>query len=206
MLPLHHLLVVYPLLACLPGAWSTPSVTGPGHGNANPLSGAKLVELASSSEQLFHEAAVYHAPTKSLWVNSDAIEKGNETVHYLQRITGLDSPDTVKIERINNAMPTPIGGYRYIPNTSLGDVILFAAQGNLNGSSPGGVWALNPYPPYNQSVVIGKYGDYQYNSPDDVSVGPDGTIYFTDPPYGKWPSTTHVPRIFANHASICSVC
>ena len=43
---------------------------------------------------------------------------------------------------------------------------------------------MNPYPPYNTSLVIGSYGDNAFNSPDDVTVTPDGVIFMSDPPYG----------------------
>ena len=145
----------------------------------------EVIELTKSHQQMFHEAGVYHPPTKSLWVNSDGIPVGNGTVIYMQKITGLESPQSVHIERINHTIPNPIGGFRYIPGTSLGDVILFVAQGTLQATPPAGVYALNPYPPYNSSLVLGSYGDYPFNSLDDITVTSDGTIWITDPPYGE---------------------
>jgi hypothetical protein len=103
------------------------------------LSHHKVVELYKASDQRFHEAAVYHPPTKALWVNSDKITIANETVIVTQRITRLDSPDTVHIERINHTIPNPIGGVRYVQNSAFGDVLLFVAQGTKQQTPPGGV-------------------------------------------------------------------
>lgn len=145
----------------------------------------KVTQLAQSTKQMFHEAAVYHWETKALWVISDKIEEGNSTFHYVQRITGLESAATTKIEIINSSIPVPIGGFHYIQNTYFGDVILFAAQGGQQKSQPGGIYALNPYPPYNSSLVLGSYGTYPFNSPDDITVSSNGVMWLTDPIYGE---------------------
>ena len=39
----------------------------------------------------------------------------------------------------------------------------------------------------NRTVLASHWGDKELNSPNDVIVGSDGSIYFTDPPYGRWP-------------------
>ncbi|MFC0675023.1 SMP-30/gluconolactonase/LRE family protein [Brachybacterium hainanense] len=42
------------------------------------------------------------------------------------------------------------------------------------------------------SVVVDRYGDHRLNSPNDVIVSSDGTIWFTDPSYGiKRPAEGH---------------
>ena len=38
-----------------------------------------------------------------------------------------------------------------------------------------------------RTVLASHWGDKELNSPNDVIVGSDGSIYFTDPPYGRWP-------------------
>ena len=142
----------------------------------------QVIEIATSDIQLFHEAGVYHPPTKALWVASDIIPAGdNGSSVYISRITGLDdAAPSVNIERIKTTIPNPIGAHRYIPGTSFGDVIIFAAQGSFAQSPPAGLYMLNPYPPYNTSLLLGSYGDYPFNSLDDITVTPDGIIWFTD--------------------------
>lgn len=140
-----------------------------------------VIELATSDLQLFHEAGVYHPPTKALWVVSEVTQiTPNSSTKFLSRITGLDSPASVTIERINTTIPNLEGGHRYIQGTSFGDVIMFVADGTAEPSPPAGVYALNPYPPYNTSLVLGSYGAYPFNSVDEITVTSDGIIWFTD--------------------------
>ncbi|KAK0859843.1 hypothetical protein LTS02_008908 [Friedmanniomyces endolithicus] len=143
-----------------------------------------IVALATApdGQQLYHEGGAYHPPTGAFWCVGD--KTVNSTYRPIWRVTETDSPATVVIENITHTIPIPIGSYRNVPGSPLGDVILFAAQGTLDKTPPAGIYAMNPYPPYNTSVVIGSYGANIFNSPDDVTVSPDGTIWFTDPPYG----------------------
>ncbi|KAK0840182.1 hypothetical protein LTR03_010769 [Friedmanniomyces endolithicus] len=119
-----------------------------------------IVALATAPEgqQLYHEGGAYHPPTGAFCHGRNR----NHNPHH----------------------PHPHRLLPQRPGSPLGDVILFAAQGTLDKTPPAGIYAMNPYPPFNTSVVIGSYGTNVFNSPDDVTVSPDGTIWFTDPPYG----------------------
>ncbi|GAA0181289.1 SMP-30/gluconolactonase/LRE family protein [Clostridium sediminicola] len=46
----------------------------------------------------------------------------------------------------------------------------------------------------NRKVLISHYNGKELNSPNDVVVKSDGTIYFTDPRFGRNPSRVGVPR------------
>jgi gluconolactonase len=41
--------------------------------------------------------------------------------------------------------------------------------------------------PGNREVIASHYGDAELNSPNDIVVRSDGSIYFTDPDYGRYP-------------------
>jgi gluconolactonase len=48
-------------------------------------------------------------------------------------------------------------------------------------------------------VVAERYDGRRFNSPNDVIVAPDGSIVFTDPPYGLWKAEEggpHMPELF----------
>ena len=45
-----------------------------------------------------------------------------------------------------------------------------------------------------RAVLAEQFQGKRLNSPNDLVVKSDGTIYFTDPPYGVQPSTPGVPR------------
>ncbi|MEN8106972.1 MAG: SMP-30/gluconolactonase/LRE family protein [Pseudomonadota bacterium] len=60
------------------------------------------------------------------------------------------------------------------------------------------------------SVLADSYDGQQLNSPNDVVVGPDGAIYFTDPPYGIRPEQQEFPiqgvyRVDPEHGGISLV-
>ncbi|KAK3674618.1 hypothetical protein LTR78_005340 [Recurvomyces mirabilis] len=147
-----------------------------------PTPQIEVLVKASGGQQLYHEGGAYHEPSGALWVASDGL--ANATNRRIFRVTGLGSPATVHVESINHTIANPIGAHVNVPGSPLGDVILFVAQGSLAKMPPAGVYAMNPYPPYNTSLVIGSYGDNPFNSLDDITVTPDGVIFISDPPYG----------------------
>lgn len=50
---------------------------------------------------------------------------------------------------------------------------------------PPSVVSVNPYPPYNSTIMVDNYHGKDFNSLNDIRVHPNtGNIYFTDAPYG----------------------
>ena len=146
----------------------------------------KVTLIAESEQPLFHEGGVYYAPSDSLFVTSDVIRDpstANGTMQLISRVTGnLTSAATIQVIPLNatsHAIPFPLGGYRYLKAEG---VLAWLGQGSL--TKPGGVWFLNPEPPYNATQILSSYGDYHFNSPNDIAITPSGEIYFTDPIYG----------------------
>src|SRR5262245_4150759 len=45
-----------------------------------------------------------------------------------------------------------------------------------------------------RTALAGEFQGKRLNSPNDIVVKSDGSVYFTDPPYGVQPSTPGVPR------------
>ncbi|KAK4939459.1 hypothetical protein LTR10_020265 [Elasticomyces elasticus] len=133
---------------------------------------------------LFHEAGIYHPPTDSMFVVSDTfsdptITNGQE-VQVLVHVTNL-STDKPQYTILNvTSLPNPTSGARYLHNGA--DLIAMVCIGS--SATSGGLFFLNPYPPFNVTPLTTSYGPYPYNSPDDATVMPDGSIYFTDPVYG----------------------
>ncbi|EXJ54414.1 hypothetical protein A1O7_09753 [Cladophialophora yegresii CBS 114405] len=147
----------------------------------------KVTLLAESDQPLFHEGGVYYPPTKSLFVTSDVVPDPtteNGTMQIISHVTGdLSNPASVQVTELNatsHEIPFPLGGYRYLASSKL---LVWCGQGSL--TQPGGLWFLNPEPPYNATQITSSYGAYDYNSPNDVAVTPSGEIYFTDPIYGS---------------------
>ena len=57
-------------------------------------------------------------------------------------------------------------------------------EGNLISCSHGGRCIYKTDNDLNVSILVDKFEDKKLNSPNDVCVKSDGTIWFTDPPYG----------------------
>ncbi|KAF8892865.1 calcium-dependent phosphotriesterase [Mucidula mucida] len=60
--------------------------------------------------------------------------------------------------------------------------LLIMNQGR--GALPANMVAINPYPPYNVTVLLDNFFGRQFNSLNDVKVHPSGEIFFTDVAYG----------------------
>lgn len=70
------------------------------------------------------------------------------------------------------------GGTNYKGN------ILFTGEGMGNKTAPA-LYAVNPLPPYNATILANNFYGRQFNSLNDVSINPRNKhIYFTDPLYG----------------------
>lgn len=157
----------------------------------------------SPSIPLFHEAAIYYPPTKSLFVSSNQFNTttpspatANKQI-IITRVSGLDAPANVKVETINApGIPLPNGGIRWIPSTDNStDQLLWCAQGNLLNDPPNGIVAMLAVPPYTTTNLLSTYYGKPFNSPNDVVVAKDGAIYFTDPVYGSFQGVRPAPKL-----------
>lgn len=71
-----------------------------------------------------------------------------------------------------------IGGINYKGN------ILFAGEG-MGNKTASALYAVNPLPPYNATILINNFYGRQFNSLNDIGINPRNShIYFTDPLYG----------------------
>lgn len=146
----------------------------------------RITVIFNTTLPLFHEAGIYHPPSDSLFAVSDTINdpsiENNQTTQILVHIANI-STSTPKYTILTNiSLSHPTSGARYLYGGV--DLIAILAAGNEQDSPPGGLYLLNPYPPFNVTPLTTSYGDYPYNSPNDLTVFPDGSIYFTDPVYG----------------------
>ena len=145
----------------------------------------KVSVVAESDRALFHEGGVYYPPTDSLFITSDNLEDNSTDTGLISYISviGNASASSVTVNTLNNSahgIPFPLGGYRYLASSKL---LAWVGQGSL--TKAGGVWFLNPLPPYNATQILGAIGKAEFNSPNDIAVAPSGDIYFSDPVIGN---------------------
>ncbi|KAF7180927.1 hypothetical protein CNMCM7691_000056 [Aspergillus felis] len=148
---------------------------------------------------LYHEASVYHPPTRSVFVTSNQMPNPS---HQQNLATG---DKHIKLTRVYDTYPGStesnvakteditfphIDGAMLNGGVNLGpDHILFCAQGSKDLSNPSGI--VKVAVPSEGSgdttleVVISSFHGIPFNSVNDVVVHPlDSSIWFTDPQYG----------------------
>ncbi|KAL7939389.1 gluconolactonase-like protein [Trichoderma chlorosporum] len=129
----------------------------------------------SGTDPLFHEAVVWYPPTDEVFFAQSA--------GPLAAGTGLKKSSLILKVSLDEAMAVSserdaVGGTNYK------DTILFTGEGMGPGVAPA-LFAINPTPPYNTTILANNYFGRQFNSLNDVSVNfRNKHIYFTDTVYG----------------------
>lgn len=143
----------------------------------------KLELLVEKDYPFAHEAGVYIQDTNELFITSNRFGDKPDTPSHLQRvqitkvIINDDDPSKIVCEEIDSsAVPMGNGGVNYKNG------VLFCGQGYLD--KPGGLYEMSATAPYNVRLLISDFYGRDFNSPNDVIVHEDGSIWFTDPPYG----------------------
>ncbi|RMZ66551.1 gluconolactonase precursor [Pyrenophora seminiperda CCB06] len=159
---------------------------------------AKLDLILENNECPFaHEAGIYIPEDSSLWITSNQYshpETDRPHIHIsrIQLSSHMNSTE-VECSKINvRNVPMPNGGVNYKNG------VLFCAQGTLD--TPGGI-AFMPLTPdttgitYEAKLLVSNFHGRPFNSPNDVVVHSDGSIWFTDPIYGWEQGIKPQPRL-----------
>ncbi|KAI9821167.1 MAG: hypothetical protein M1827_003901 [Pycnora praestabilis] len=130
----------------------------------------------------FHEAGVFIPDSNEIFITSNqikdpsAVSTGGKTI----QITKIELFSDRDLDRHKVRCPTKVfmanGGVNYKGG------ILFCAQGSLY--EPGGLIHMEAKRPHKTTTLITNYHGRQFNSPNDVVLHSDGSIWFTDPCYG----------------------
>jgi gluconolactonase len=143
-----------------------------------------------------HEAGVFIPEDDSLWITSNQYphsETGNTHIHISRiEIPSDASTNEIKYSEINvKNVPLPNGGVNYKNG------VLFCAQGTID--MPGGI-AFMPLTTgtdaqHEAKLLVSSFHGRPFNSPNDVVVHSDGSIWFTDPIYGWEQGIRPRPRL-----------
>jgi gluconolactonase len=152
-----------------------PNILGP-----NP----RIELLAENCYPFAHEAGVYLHGTNELFITSNRFrDAGSQEQRVQISKVVLGSPElrtsqTTRCEEIDSSgIHMANGGVNYGE-----DSVLFCAQGSH--TLPSGLYVMLARPPYTVSLLISDFHGRPFNSVNDVVVHGDGSIWFTDPPYG----------------------
>jgi gluconolactonase len=158
----------------------------------------KLDLLLEDKERPFaHEAGVFIPEHNCLLVTSNqyphpVTRKAHIHVSRIQLPPDINSTNAQAVEIYPRNIEMANGGVNYK------DGVLFCSQGTLD--SPGGI-AFMPLgrdansTEYEAKVLVTSFHGRPFNSPNDVIVHSDGSIWFTDPIYGSEQGIRPPPRL-----------
>lgn len=149
-----------------------------------------LSSAETSRNPFFHQACVYLPKHEELYITSDLLQSTNSAslpIILISRVKlrrepsdggadgAITSVEWAKL-RPPRPMAMPAGGIPY------SDGMVFCSQGNLTTESNGGLYyMLHNKPPV--PLVTGYFGK-DFNSPYDLVLTRDGSLWFTDPHFG----------------------
>jgi gluconolactonase len=133
--------------------------------------------LTYASAPLAHEAGVFIPANNELFVTSNRFldpftDRKQIQISRVKTSHGQCSSEVIE----TGSVPMANGGVNYENG------ILFCAQGTL--LTPGGIAFMEASPPYHSHFLVQDFYGRPFNSPNDVVVHSDGSIWFTDPIYG----------------------
>lgn len=170
---------------------------------------ATINQISSNNSFLYaHEAPIYYPATDEVFFCSHAgdplsfsdvnhnnqvakisIKEAEEKLANLPvdtainvTVTKLDLPDSIQM---TNGGTGPYYSNLLFVNSGRGPLL------------PPTLAFVNPYPPYNATVLLNNFYGRQYNSINDVKIHASGNIFFTDPAYG-YPQGFRPPPVLPN--------
>jgi gluconolactonase len=122
-----------------------------------------------------HEACVFVPSTNHLFITSNRILQRDGEQHIAITKVNIGT-DPIEREELMSRIPMGNGGVNYKNG------VLFCGQGSKD--SPSGLYFMEVDAPYRTTLLVSSFNGRPFNSPNDVVVHSDGSIWFTDPMYG----------------------
>jgi len=137
---------------------------------------APVLKLCLEEDHPFaHEAGVYIPDQDALFVTSNQFSRNGQNIITINRLS-RGTNGIWSREKITADVSMANGGINYDSG------ILFCSQGSMT-TEPGLVH-MTASPPFKTRTLINNFHGRRFNSPNDVVIKRDGTIWFTDPIYG----------------------
>lgn len=141
-------------------------------------------DLKLAFEQDFpfaYQGGIYTPANDVLYVTSNQynLPPGQDKVAIVSKMTRNIYGQWSRTQ-VPNQVRNPAGGAAY--NDGVLDGVLFCAQGDLE--NPTGLVHMEADYPFRIRTLLNNYYGRRFNSPKDIAVHSDGSMYFTDPVYG----------------------
>ncbi|PSR79062.1 hypothetical protein BD289DRAFT_455995 [Coniella lustricola] len=138
--------------------------------------------LEDHSYPFAHEAGVFIDLTDELIITSNRFcdpGSNQQRVQISKVVIGgmTRGRPTIRQEINSSRIPVGNGGVNYGE-----DRVLVCAQGSFN--EPSGLYVMGAHAPHAATPFLVNFHGRPFNSVNDVVVHGDGSIWFTDPPYG----------------------
>lgn len=155
------------------------------------LGSSPSIDLALEKDWPFaHEAGIYVSNQDAVFFTSNRTIDGNLSTVKISKLSRESKTNEWSLEELaSDLIDMPNGGINYGSSNEL----LFLAQGSK--VSPGGVAIMASKPPYTTRMILNNYHGREFNSPNDVVVHSDGSIWFTDPIYGSEQGFKNKPQL-----------
>ena len=122
-----------------------------------------------------HEAGVFIPSTGDVFITSNRLTRPGDEQRVVISKVNIDKQAPTP-EEINCGILMANGGVNYK------DGVLLCSQGTKKASA--GIWCMESQAPHRTTLILDNFNGHPFNSPNDVVVHSDGSIWFTDPIYG----------------------
>lgn len=154
-----------------------------------------------ATEPFAHEVGVYIPATGSVFITSNHIIQNGQKTVQISKVSKTDciihKDDDGNAEHIYSIETIEPESNIILANGGVNykSRILFCEQGSL--TTPSGLVYMCPST-YKTTPLLTHYHTPWFNSPNDVIIHNDGSIWFTDPPYGHEQGIRPVPQLPAH--------
>ena len=137
-----------------------------------------------------HEAGIYPPSQDAVFITSNRLVDGDSSKIKISKISRDGTTNTWSAEELPEGLVEMANGGI---NHGASDDLLFCAQGSK--TSRGGLVSMQTKPPYTTRTILNNYHGRAFNSPNDVVIHSDGSIWFTDPIYGYEQGFKSAPQL-----------
>jgi gluconolactonase len=140
-----------------------------------------------------YQAGIFDSKADAVYVTSNQVDplRGTEKSVVISKLRRSMYGVPWTRHQVPSNIRMPCGGVAY--SDGVLDGVLYCAQGDLQ--SPAGLVHMESEYPFRMREVVNQYHGRRFNSPKDVAIHSDGSVWFTDPTYGYDQGSRPAPEL-----------